>query len=99
MASLFLMWNIQPGKEEEYRRFIFKDYLPALGELGLTPGNALYRLAGHGPDVLSVVSADSPGALEVTLRSQGWRELADRLQQFVCGFQLRRVISPPRVRL
>ena len=48
-VKLLLSYNIQPGHENAYRRFVLEEFLPKAQELGLTPTDAWHTAYGSLP--------------------------------------------------
>lgn len=83
MIKLIMTWNIREGKESEYLEFLTRDFSKAVIGLGIQPTDAWYAVWGRGPQVLTGGVTDDLPAMEKALRSDDWRKLLDRLNEFV----------------
>ena len=42
-------WDIIPGKEEEYTKFVINHYIPTMKKIGINPVGGFYVVVGEGP--------------------------------------------------
>lgn len=90
-VKLLLSYDIQPGKENAYRRFVLEELLPKAQELGLTPTDAWQTAYGDYPARLIGFVAEDLDSAHTALESRVWRELLLRLQGLTDGFSQRLV--------
>jgi len=83
MIKLIMTWNIREGKESDYLEFLTRDFSKAVIALGIQPTDAWYAVWGQGPQVLTGGVTDDLPAMEKALRSEDWRKLLDKLNEFV----------------
>jgi hypothetical protein len=97
-VKLLLSYNIKPGHENAYRRFILEEFLPKAQELGLVPTDAWHTAYGNYPNRLLGFVADDLETARGILSGQEWKamlrrlegytgEMSQRLVQFRGGFQ------------
>lgn len=87
MTKLLMMWDIQPGKENEYFEFATKVLVPRLMELGIQPTEAWYTVYGDGPQILAGWVAEDRDTVTDALGSREWRDLYRQLIGYVENFQ------------
>jgi len=86
MVKLLLKWDIKSGQEQPYFEFVMQEFAPGLMRLGLQPTEAWYTVYGSGPQILTgAVSNDLPTIRQI-LAGDDWRQLRDRLLQYVSNF-------------
>lgn len=91
MVKLVLSWDIKPGKEGEYFDFVMREFAPTLMKMGVQIVEAWYTIFGNGPQVITggLVEEDT---LKKLLESPEYKELKERLGEFVTNFQ-QKVVS------
>lgn len=86
MVKLLMKWDIKSGQEQPYFEFVMQEFAPGLMRLGLQPTEAWYTVYGSGPQILTgAVSNDLPTIRQI-LAGDDWRQLRDRLLQYVSNF-------------
>jgi len=81
-VKLLLTYNIRPGNENTYRRFVIEELLPRAQELGLMPTDAWHTAYGAYPTRLIGFVAEDLSAARSALDSDEWRALMQRLEGF-----------------
>ena len=94
--KLLMQWDIRPGQDSQYLEFIVREFVPAVGRLGLQIVDAWYTLYGNEPQILVVGVAPNEQKLRQILVSQEWEKLLDSLSKYVGNFQTK--IVPDRGR-
>ncbi len=87
MVKLLMGWNIIPGRESEYFDFIVQEFEPGLSDLGLQTTDVWYTLYGEWPQIVTGTVARDMKAMQQVLASKRWRDLKERLLQFVTDYQ------------
>lgn len=90
-VKLLLSYNIRPGKENAYRRFVLEDLLPKAQEIGLTPTDAWHTAYGNYPTRLLGFVADDLDVAHAALASDEWQALLSRLESYAAGLSQRLV--------
>lgn len=90
-VKLLLTYDIRPGQENAYRRFVVEEFLPKAQELGLAPTDAWHTAYGNYPHRLIGFVADDLTAAHAALRSDEWQALMHRLEGFT-GKLTRRLV-------
>jgi len=98
-VKLLMTWNIKPGREQEYFEFIVQEFIPVLERLGLRAEDAWFTVYGDYPQILTSVLAESLDDVERALASPEWKQVADRLQDFVSDFEYKVVEARPGFQL
>ncbi len=99
MVKLLMQWDIKPGQEQSYFEFVMQDFAPGLMRLGLQPTEAWYTAYGDGPQILTGAVASDLETMRHILNSEEWRELRDRLLQYVSNFRHKVVEASGRFQL
>jgi len=87
-AVKFLMtWNVRPGKEEAYLEFITQEFSDMLTKANLQPTEAWYTVYGDWPEVMMGFMAEDLDALRRFLVSESWRDLKQKLFQYIKDYQ------------
>lgn len=99
MVKLLMQWDIKMGQEQSYFEFVMQDFAPGLMRLGLQPTEAWYTAYGDGPQILTGAVARDLETMRRILNSEEWRELRDRLLQYVSNFRHKVVQAGGRFQL
>lgn len=91
-VKLLLSFNIRPGHENAYRRFVLEEFLPKAQELGLTPTDAWHTAYGRYPSRLIGFVADDLHSVHRALESDDWKSVMKRLEGYT-GDMSRRVVK------
>jgi hypothetical protein len=86
MVKLLMSWNIQPGREDEYFKFVVQEFGPRLVELGIRPTDAWYTYYGNHPQILAGGVTEDLGSLQRALASDEWRKLKSELLTYVSDY-------------
>lgn len=90
-VKLLLSYDIRPGKENAYRRFVLEDLLPKAQEIGLTPSDAWHTAYGNYPTRLLGFVAEDLDVAQTALASDEWKGLIRRLEGYASGLSQRLV--------
>ena len=90
-VKLLLAYNIKPGHENAYRRFVLEEFLPKAQELGLTPTDAWHTAYGSYPARLIGFVADDLHSVHRAVESDEWKSMMKRLEGYT-GNVSRRVV-------
>jgi hypothetical protein len=94
MSVLFVQnWDVIPGKEADYERFVGDTFIPELTVHGLIPVGGYYVEVGFGPRVHVVHTTNEPEKLSIVIASREFRELTTELKQFVYNYK-RYILEP-----
>jgi hypothetical protein len=99
MVKLLMSWDIKAGREQSYFEFVVREFAPGLMRLGLQPTEVWYTVYGKSPQILTgAVTADLEAMREI-LNGGDWRELRDRLLEYVANFSHKVVQATGRVQI
>jgi len=90
-VKLLLSYNIRPGHENAYRRFVMEEFLPRAQELGLTPTDAWHTAYGGYPARLIGFVADDLSTIHRAMESDEWQGMMKRLGDYT-GDMSRRIV-------
>jgi hypothetical protein len=99
MVKLLMNWDIKPGQEAAYFEFIVKEWAPGVMKLGLQPTEAWYTVFGSGPQILTGGVTEDLETMRKILESEEWRNLQQKLFDFVMNFQQKVVPATGRFQL
>jgi hypothetical protein len=86
MVKLLMHWDIKAGQEQPYFEFVMQEFVPGLMRLGLQPTEAWYTVYGKAPQILTGAVANDLETMRQILDSDDWRQLRERLLQYVANF-------------
>lgn len=93
-VKLLMTWDILAGQEKDYFEFIVREFIPSLQKMGLEPSDAWFTMYGDRPQIMTSAQISSISALRQVLKSSDWRELTQRLLDYVENFSYK--IVPAR---
>ncbi len=82
-VKLLMTWDILPGREQEYFEFVVRDFIPGVQRLGMEPSDAWFTMYGDQPQILAAIQMPSINSLQRTLSSTEWKDLTQRLLDYV----------------
>jgi hypothetical protein len=85
-VKLLMTWDILPGREQEYFEFVVRDFIPSLQKMGLEPSDAWFTMYGERPQIMTGAQMPSVTSFQQILESSDWRELTQRLLDYVENF-------------
>ncbi len=86
MVKLLMSWDIKSGREQPYFEFVVREFAPGLMRLGLQPTEAWYTVYGEGPQILTGAVAEDMDTMRRILAGDDWKQLRERLLEFVSNF-------------
>lgn len=90
-VKLLLAYDIKPGRENAYRRFVLEELLPQAQQLGLVPTDAWHTAYGPYPQRLIGFVADDLATAQAARASEGWEQLMRKLEAYAMHIQQRLV--------
>jgi hypothetical protein len=85
-VKILMTWDIQPGREQEYFEFVVRDWIPGLQRMGMEPSDAWFTMYGNQPQIMAAVQVSSLSSLRKSLSSSDWKEITQRLLDYVENF-------------
>jgi len=82
-VKLLMTWDILPGREQEYFEFVVRDFIPGVQRLGMEPSDAWFTMYGDQPQILAAFQMTSINTVQRTLNSSEWKDLTQRLLDYV----------------
>jgi hypothetical protein len=98
-VKLLMQWDIKPGRDQEYFEFVVKEFAPAIAKLGLRPTEAWFTLYGKSPQIMMGGIAQDLSSIKAMLSTQDWKELHDRLLEYVTNYTQKVVRFSPGFQL
>ena len=99
MVKLLMSWDIKPGAESDYFEFVVREFAPGIMKLGIQPTEAWYTVYGDGPQILTGAIAEDLPTLKTILSSDDWRQLKNKLFDFVTNFDSKIVRATGRFQM
>ncbi len=87
MVKLLMSWDIQAGSEAEYFQFVIQEFVPALLRMGMQPTEVWFTAYGDCPQIQAGGLAPDLAAMDSIIHGEEWRELRQKLEQYVTGFE------------
>ena len=97
--KLLMTWDIRSDMENEYFEFVMKEFAPGLMRLGMQPTEAWYTAYGDAPQILTGVVVPDLESMSRALHTDEWRELKERLLNFVENYEQRVVPASSRFQM
>ena len=94
-----MSWDIRPGRETEYFEFVVREFAPGIMKLGIRPTEAWYTVYGNGPQILTGGVAEDLLTMNQILVTDEWKELLEKLMEYVLNFQQKIVAATGRFQL
>jgi hypothetical protein len=86
-VKLLLTWDILPGREQEYFEFVVRDFIPGVQRMGMEPSDAWFTMYGSQPQILAALQMSSIASVQRVLDSSEWKELTQRLLDYVDNYE------------
>lgn len=99
MVKLLMSWDIKPGAESDYFEFVVREFAPGIMKLGIQPTEAWYTVYGDGPQILTGAIAEDLPTLKSILVSDDWRQLKNKLFDYVINFDSKIVRATGRFQM
>jgi hypothetical protein len=84
-----MTWDILPGREQDYFEFVVRDFIPTTQRIGMEPIDAWFTMYGDQPQILAGFQMPSVNSLQRALDSSEWKELTQRLFDYVENFNFK----------
>lgn len=85
-VKLIMNYDIKPGRDQEYFEFLVREFAPGLARLGVQPTESWYTMYGKHPQIMTGSIAENVGVAKAMLASKEWKELHQRLLEFVTNY-------------
>jgi hypothetical protein len=88
-VKLLMNWDIKPGQDQEYFEFLVREWAPGILKLGVQASGAWYTVYSRDeetPQILQEIIAEDLLLMKRVLSSDDWKELHDRLQEYVDNY-------------
>ncbi len=99
MVKLLMSWDIKPGSESDYFEFVVREFAPGMMKMGIQPTEAWYTVFGDGPQILTGAVAEDLSTMQSILDSKEWRQLQNKLFDYVTNFDYKIVPATGRFQL
>lgn len=86
--KLLMNWDIKEGQDQEYFEFIVREWVPKITKLGIQPIMAWYTVYSRGtvPQIMAECVAEDLPTIRQILQSDEWKEIHEKLLEFVNNY-------------
>jgi len=81
-VKLLISYDIRPGYEGAYQRFVMEEFLPQVQALGLTPTDAWYTAYGDYPLRMIGIVAKDLAAMRAARDTDQWQSMIKKLEGY-----------------
>jgi hypothetical protein len=86
-VKVIMVYDIKPGRDQEYFEFLVREFAPALQRLGLQPTESWYTMYGKRPQIMMGGIADDFKTAKTIIESIDFQNLRERLGEYVLNYQ------------
>ncbi len=86
-------WDLIPGKEEAYTKFVIDKYLPTMKKIGIKMFGGFHVIVGAGPRITAAGAVDSFQKLQKALETEEFEKITAEIQQYVVHYDSR-ILKP-----
>jgi len=86
-------WDLIPGKEEAYTKFVIDKHLPTMKKIGIKMIGGFHVVVGAGPRITAAGAVDSFQKLQKALETDEFEESTAEIQQYVVHYDSR-ILKP-----
>jgi hypothetical protein len=98
-VKLIMSWDIKQGRDQEYFEFVVREFAPSITRMGLQPTEAWFAVYGECPQIMMGGITTDFDTMKSLLDSKDWKDLHERLMQFVSNYQQKVVRFSPGFQL
>ncbi len=98
-VKILMSWDIKQGHDQEYFEFVVREFAPGITRLGLQPTEAWFSIFGNGPQITMAGLASDYATMKTLLDSKEWKDLHDKLLEFVTNYSQKVVRFSPGFQL
>ena len=88
-VKLLMSWDIAPDHEQEYFEFVVRDFIPSVQRMGMEPSDAWFTMYGNQPQIMTAAQMSNLNSVQRALSSSEWKELTQRLLDYVESFDFK----------
>ena len=92
-------WDVIPGKEEAYTKFVLDKHLPTMKKIGINMVGGFLVVVGLGPRITAVGAVDSFQKLQKALETEEFEKITVEIQQYVVNYDSRILKPTGRVKV
>jgi hypothetical protein len=86
-VKLLMSWDISAGQENEYSEFVVNEFIPRIQRLGMGDIEFWYTRYGECKQIQASGISPSLEQMNNILTSREWRQLQQRLAEYVQGYE------------
>jgi hypothetical protein len=98
-VKIIMSWDIKQGRDQEYFEFVVREFAPGITRLGLQPTEAWFSVYGECPQIMMGGITSDFETMKSLLDSKEWKELHERLMQYVTNYSQKIVRFSPGFQL
>jgi len=85
-VKIIMNWDIKQGHDQEYFEFVVREFAPGITRLGLQPTEAWFAVYGKCSQIMMGGITSDFTAMKTLLDSKEWKNLHERLTQYVTNY-------------
>jgi hypothetical protein len=85
-VKLIMTWDIAPQHEQEYFEFVVREFLPGVQHMGFDLSDAWATVYGNQPQIMVGAVLPSKSRAEELMNSDDWKQLNNKLQNYVMNY-------------
>ena len=87
-VKLIMQWDIREGMDQEYFEFVVREWVPVTSRIGLQATGAWFTVYSReeSPQIMAEAVTDDSETMRAALKSEDWKQLQLKLQQFVYNY-------------
>jgi formylmethanofuran dehydrogenase subunit C len=91
-------WDLIPGKEEAYTKFVIDKHLPTMKKIGINMVGGFLVVVGGGPRITAAGAVDGFQKLQKALETEEFAKITAEIQQYVFNYDSRILTPTGRVK-
>ena len=92
-------WDLIPGMEDEYTRFVIDKHLPTMKKIGINMVGGFHVVVGGGPRITAAGAVDDFQKLQKALETEEYEKVTAEIQQYVVNYDSRILKPTGRVKV
>lgn len=89
-VKLLMNWDIKTGRDQDYFEFVVREFVPTMNKLGMEITDGWYTVYSRDnstPQILAGGIVDSPARMKEILESDDWKDMQDKLMEYVENYR------------
>lgn len=84
-VKLLMYWDIKSGRDQDYYQFLIREWAPGITRLGVEASGAWWTIYSRNPapQIMAEAIAEDLSSMKDVLNSQDWKQLHQKLLEYV----------------